>query len=391
MDVFNCPQCGAALEFERITSATVECPYCNSVVIVPADLRPAPPRAEPQPPASFREQQSNKAILILVGMIALFAGVVALAVRSSSSNKTRTGGQSSYAPTPTPKPDGYTVAFTFGGEGTGPGFFKDEMRVAVDGAGRIYVSDDTRRVQRFDASGKFINTWNIPTQTKWYTRLREGPRKLLVNTSGDVYAVVAGVVMKFDGATGEALGAAHGTDYIHDAALLPDGGMVIVSQKENDDELIHLGSDGSAAHRTHRFVSSLLDKELEVAAMRVAADGTGNAFALYAIGGLNGMHSYDYGDTAVFKFTPDGKYETRFGGEGHAPGQYGAPTTLAVDNESRVYVCESMFDQIHVFAADGRFIRTLKAPHSVDAITFDSQNNLYIAGGNKVSKLILDK
>jgi 6-bladed beta-propeller len=322
---------------------------------------------------------------------------VLIAGLSRSSNKARTGGGlPTYTPhlVPTPKPtpehDGYTVAFTFGSDGTGPGFFKDEMGVAVDGAGRIYVSDETRRVQRFDPSGKFLDTWNIPTETKWYAKLKEGPRKLLVNSSGDVYAVLAGVVMKFDGETGEALGAAHGTDYIQDATLLPDGGMLIVSQKGNDDELVHLGGDGRAAHRTHRFVSSLLDKELEVEALRVAADGTGNTYALYAIGGVNGEHSYDDEDTAVFKFTPEGKYVSRFGGEGHEPGQYGPPTMIAVDNEGRVYVCES-FNQIHVFAADGRFIRTLKSPHSVDAITFDSQNNLYVAGGNKVSKLVLDK
>ena len=72
------------------------------------------------------------------------------------------------------------------------------------------------------------------------------------------------------------------------------------------------------------------------------------------------------------------------------PGQYGPPTMIAVDNEGRVYVCES-FDRIHVYAADGRFIRTLKAPHSVEALAFDSQNNLYVAGGNKVSKLVLDR
>jgi hypothetical protein len=293
-------------------------------------------------------------------------------------------------PRPTPGPDGYTVAYTFGSQGTGPGFFKRGMGVAVDGAGSVYVSDETRRVQRFDPSGQFINTWNVPAETKWYAKLREGPRKLLADSSGDVYAVVAGVVLKLDGATGEVLGAAHGSDYVRDATLLPDGGMLIVSQKGRDDELVMLGGDGRAARRTHRFVSSQLDKQLEVEALRVAADGTGETFALYAIGGVQGEHYYDDEDTAVFKFAPDGKYVARFGGEGHEPGQYGPPTMIAVDNQSRVYVGES-FDKIHVYAPDGRFLKTLKAPHAVEAMTFDAQNNLYVAGGNKVSKLVLDK
>jgi hypothetical protein len=200
----------------------------------------------------------------------------------------------------------------------------------------------------------------------------------------------AAVRTKLDGATGEVLGAARGTDYIHDAALLPDGGMFIVSQKGNDDELVLLGGDGRAARRTHRFITSLLDKELEVEALRVAADGTGQAFALYAIGGVSGEHWYDNEDLAVFKFSPEGKYVSRFGGGGHEPGQFGVPSGLAVDNQSRVYVCEP-FDKIHVYAADGRFLQTLKAPHSDEAMAFDSQNNFYVAGGSKVSKLVLDR
>lgn len=393
MNAFTCPQCGASLEYEWITSVTVKCHYCNSMVIVPAELRPAsPPRPALQPPAPYGGVQPNKIIAAIVVLFVLAGGVGLLLSRSSNEHRAVVSippYTPRLVPTPTPKPDGYTVGFTFGSEGTDPGFFKDEMEVAVDGAGRIYVSDETRRVQRFDPSGQFINTWNIPTQTKWYARLKEGPHKLLANNSGNLYAVMAGVVLKFEGETGAALGAAHGSDYIHDAALLPDGGILIVSQKGRDDELVLLGGDGRAARRTHRFVSSLLDKQLEVGALRVAADGTGNAFALYALGGASGEHWYDDEDLAVFKFSPEGRYVSRFGGGGHEPGQFGVPSAIAVDNRGRVYVCEP-FDKIHVYAADGRFLKMLKTPHAVEALTFDAQNNLYVAGGHKVSKLLLD-
>jgi hypothetical protein len=36
--LFNCPACGAGLDYEG-DSATVECPYCHNSVVVPAEIR----------------------------------------------------------------------------------------------------------------------------------------------------------------------------------------------------------------------------------------------------------------------------------------------------------------------------------------------------------------
>jgi outer membrane protein assembly factor BamB/DNA-directed RNA polymerase subunit RPC12/RpoP len=400
MKAFNCPQCGASLEFERIENPLVRCNYCNSMVVVPAELRPTP--ASPPPPEperssadAYGDVEPKKIAVTIVALVLAAAGLGLLVSRCGRTSN-RLGLVQTPTPrftpaqTPTPKPAGYSVAYTLGGKGTGPGLFEDDMTVAVAADGQVYVSDESRRVQRFDSSGKFVNTWNIPVETKWYEKLRGGPHKLLLNSAGQLYAVLAGVILKLDGETGEVLGAAHGSDYIHDAANAPGGGLLIVSQKGEDDELVLLGGDGRAARRTHRFVSSLLDKKLEVEALRVASDGAGDTYALYAIGGVEGEHSYDDEDIAVFKYSPNGKYLARFGGEGDEPGQYGPPTTFAVDSEGRAYVCEA-FDKIHVFNPDGRFLRTLKAPHGVESLAFDAQGALYVAGGNKVSKLVLDR
>jgi len=401
LKAFNCPQCGASLEFERIDNPLVKCHYCNSVVVVPADLRPPtttpPPPAREEPPVPYAEETPKKIALAAVALLLLAGGIgLLIATNRPSNTNGRIGLVPTYTPrpvptpTPTPKPDGYAVAYTFGGEGTGPGLFKEEMSLAVDGEGRVYVSDETRRVQRFDPSGQFLNTWNIPSETKWYRKLRGGPQKLLLNERGEVYAVLAGVVLKLGGETGEVLGAAHGSDHIRDAALSPGRGLLVVSQKGDDDELVLIGGDGRAARRTHRFVSSLLDKQLEVEALRVAANGAGETYARYAIGGGAGEHWYDDEDVAVFRFSPEGKYVSRFGGQGREPGQYGPPSAIAADARGRVYVCEP-FDKIHVYESDGRYLKTLKTPHAVEALTFDAQGNLYVAGSHRVSKLVLDR
>ena len=336
-------------------------------------------------------------MLVAVALLAVAGGVGLLVATNRSSNTNRAAlvppaypPRTAPTPKPTPNPEGYRVAYTFGGEGTGPGLFKDELGVAVDGEGRVYVSDDTRRVQRFDPSGQFTNTWNIPLETKWYRKLRGGPSKIIVNERDEIYAVLAGVILKLAGETGEVLGAAHGSDYIHDAALSPGRGLLVVSQKGQDDELVLIGGDKRAAWRTHRFVSTQLDKKLEVEALRVAAGPGGEIYSLYAIGGVAGEHWYDDEDIAVFRFSPEAKYLGRFGGQGREPGQYGPPSAIAADPRGRVYVCET-FDRVHVYEPDGRFVRTLKAPHAVNALTFDAQGNLYVAGGHRVSKLVLDK
>ena len=62
--------------------------------------------------------------------------------------------------------------------------------------------------------------------------------------------------------------------------------------------------------------------------IRVAADGLGN---VYALGQFN---------DAVFKFSPDGRFLTKFGGDGDEAGQFRAPGAIAVDNQGRVYVAD---------------------------------------------------
>ena len=399
MKVFNCPQCAATLEFERLDKSWVRCQFCNSLVVVPSELRPPLPPPKDELKTSYGVSEQPKKVAFAAVVLLLVAGGIGLLIatnRPSNSNSrglvntSNTTRHTTPTPKPTPNLNGYTLAYTIGGEGTGPGLFKDSLGVAVDGEGRVYVSDETRRVQRFDPAGKFLNTWSIPLETKWYRKLRGGPTKIIVNERNEVYAVLAGVILKLAGETGEVLGAAHGSDYIHDAALSPGHGLLVVSQKGDDDELVLIGGDKRAAWRTHRFVSSQLDKKLEVEALRVAAGAGGEVYSLYAIGGVAGEHWYDDDDIAVFRFSPEGKYLARFGGQGREPGQYGPPSALAADAHGRVYVLET-FNAIHVYEPDGRFVRTLKAPHAVEALTFDAQNNLYIAGSHKVSKLVLEK
>lgn len=396
METFSCPNCGASLEVEPYRSVTVKCAHCASTVIVPESLRPQQP-AWPTNASGATPSKSFPFHVVGMALVAVLGIIWFVAARSKSdtppsvppSNQNFRIALATPTATPVPTPD-TSVALTFGGEGTGGGLFKDASEISVGGDGHIYVSDDTNRIQRFDGDGKFLNMWMIPSETKWYKKLRGHPQKLLADRSGNLYVVVTGVILKFQGNTGELLGAAHGTDYIHDACLLNEGGLVIVSAKGRDDELVKMDGTGRAVKRVHRFVSSLLDKQVSVDAMRVAADGLGNIYAVYALGDVYGEHWYDSEDLAIFKFSPDGKYITRFGSQGREAGQYQMPNAIAVDNQSRVYIGDSS-NGVHVYAADGRHLETIKTPVWVRGMALDNRNNLYVVGSNQVSRILTSK
>src|SRR5262249_30997480 len=76
---------------------------------------------------------------------------------------------------------------TFGGAGTGSGLFQDASKLAVDGAGNIYVADNkSNRIQQFDANGKFLNVWQFEGASD------KGPQALAADRAGNVYICALG-------------------------------------------------------------------------------------------------------------------------------------------------------------------------------------------------------
>jgi DNA-directed RNA polymerase subunit RPC12/RpoP len=43
---FDCPSCGAGLDYDGDDDHIVRCAYCGSAIIVPAELRPRPPQSQ---------------------------------------------------------------------------------------------------------------------------------------------------------------------------------------------------------------------------------------------------------------------------------------------------------------------------------------------------------
>jgi ribosomal protein L7/L12/DNA-binding beta-propeller fold protein YncE len=248
------------------------------------------------------------------------------------------------------------LILSFGQEGTGPGLFEHPRHIALDGQGNIYVADyRTGRIQRFDLSGNYQSLWRLENQPYIQT--------LTATRDGRVYIVHSGRIFIYEGQTGRLSGEVplpgDQQIFVDDVALTADGSLVIVA---SGDHLYRLDPFGQLNLEIPDAMSGVSgDSELNV---RVAVDGLGNIFLL---GTFN---------NAVFKYSAEGAYLTRFGGSGEEPGQFRATSAIALDSQGRVLVSDS--HGIQIFDNDGRYLEKVTIAGHAFGLVLDPQDNLYI-------------
>ncbi|HET9531798.1 MAG TPA: NHL repeat-containing protein [Blastocatellia bacterium] len=313
---------------------------------------------------------------LLGGVIAAIVGFASFFAPGSSPSQETTARPTSQTTatarvvTP-PTPAFADVALEFGAEGIGAGQFKDARSVAVDGEGRIYVGEYTGgRVQVFDSQGRFLTQWLVD------------PKPVLLNLAadrkGNVYVVHPGSIIRYEGATGRLLGevpkqAANRFEYYEDVFVALDGSLFAIS---GNHKIVRISPEGEI-----KVVVDVREKTGEnVSLDRVAVDGTGNIYAL------------DRSGTVVFKFSPDGRFISRFGGRGDQPGQFISPHNIAVDGKGRVYVSDSG-RAVNVFDSGGRFIDSFGGRELVFGLAVTDNDEIFTAqrNRNKIVKFVLRK
>jgi len=385
IDTFDCPRCGAAIKLSHPAEKTITCPFCNSSVIVPKELRST--AVQPQVVISTMQPEDQKnlrrgilgalgittaipALAGCLGLIVALAGVgVALYFTLTPAISETTIGpildNSPLEPSPTP---GYAeLVLTFGGEGTGPGLMEDARSIAVDSEGNIYVAQYLGgRVQQFDSTGKYLTQFLVDPKLPLSS--------MAVDRQGILLIVQRGAITRYQGGSGTVDSAViYPADLsFEDISLAPDGGLV-TSVYQNRDDIVVLAPDGSVTRTIEAAISGVSgDSELD---MKVAMDGLGN---IYALGTFN---------DAVFKFGPDGKFMNRFGEQGDEPGQFTAPSSIAVDGQSRVYITD--FKGVQVFSSDGRYLGVIDVDGAASGLAFDAQGALYVVARTHVYKYLL--
>ena len=324
MKTFDCPKCGAPVTYEPnvFRGGPLRCAYCKSQLQPPDELHGLQARVIDINIGPEVRATASKAIWVMVlvplVIVVVIVGVVLAGVFGALAPLIKSSGSSrSPIASPSGSKDANAIGrevLKFGSQGIGPGLMKDARSIAVDGQGKIYVGEYLGgRVQVFDASGNFVTQWMVD---------RKMPlRGLAADRKGAVYIAQKGIITRYEGETGKALGEIPYSDGwgFDDVVVAPDGGLVC-SWYKNRDDIVRFSADGQVVRTIRAAISTPADRsELST---RVAIDGLGNIY---------GLGSFTNG---VFKFGSDGKFLNRFGGQGNQPGQFQAVQAIAVDLET---------------------------------------------------------
>ena len=380
---FNCPSCGGPL---TITGSEVEvvCPYCGTHVLVPEELRskPAAPVA-PQPivqpeviivpqytmPSARPYRARRSGCGGLVFMLLILAGVIGYVLRANPGLIGELSGQM-VPPKRTSAPaNAYPGAILTGDFGSGPGHFSNISHFAVDPAGHFFISESsTFRIQKFDASGKYIGSWDVDSGNS-----TTGPNDLAADNNGNIYAVEDSAILKYDN-NGKQLGKytdldKYGAgDHYEKIAVSPQGSLWAITFGNG---LLHLDSQGKILDRIADPISSQFPGSNAMLASvdHLTIDKSGNIYMLAS----------DTVHEKVLVFSPDGKkLLAKFGDSGDTPGKFKNPQAIAVDDQGRVYV--SQFNGLQVLDSQGRYLRNLplRANTSPQAMQYDGKGSLFV-------------
>lgn len=411
---FNCPNCGAPLDYDG-SSATVRCSFCDTSVMVPPELRQKPPTRtyppagskvqieinRPEGSAAIRSRRRGCLVGITLTSVALFIlGLVAIPMFLSWRSdqmaasvmdpadllKTQMAEEALATPTlepseipPSPTPSFAQLVTTFGEQGIGPGLLNRAEYLSIDGSGTVYVADyQDGRIQAFDASGKYLHGWQVGDENTFI-------HGMAAAHDGTLYVAYDGDINRFTGSTGEPLGKldyANGPEF-GDLAVLTDGGVagvwyegrwgIITSLAGHRDDLVWFDSKGKTTHRLESFISG--QTGYPALDTKIAIDGLGTVYAL----------STDQG--VIFKFNSQGKFIDRIDPQGGESSGLSRAECITVDGRGRVYIGGGK--QVAIYSPEGRFLMSFPTDEQVQAMAFNMEGDLYTLSGETVSRYTL--
>lgn len=228
--------------------------------------------------------------------------------------------------------------------------------VAVDGDGRVYVTDHDRdRVLVTDSNGAPLGAWT--TDPEFERRRLDNPVGLAIDRDGNVVVALsagAGVASYTPSGVlvdrwGTSTPGPEEFREIRDVEIGRSGDVYVLDSRLA--RVQHFTIDG-------QFVGVWGTAGLDPGELRapgdLAIDANGRVFVV------------DSGNRTVQVFTANGRLRWAFGQNGNSPGQFLRPRSLALGRHGHVLVLDPSREKVLEFSAHGGFIRewTIRVPGS---------------------------
>ena len=190
----------------------------------------------------------------------------------------------------------------FGTAGDGNGEFRWPCGLAIDGEGRVYVSDEQlRRISVFTDSGDFVTSW---------------------------------------GTHGSGQGELNGPSGI---AFDPDDNLLVSDARNHRVQRFTKDGQFLAEFGSHGNGEGQFDLP-----WGLAADADGDVFVA------------DWGNDRVQRFSSDGRFVAQYGSSGRGDGEFMRPSSVVVDRDGYIYVADWGNERVQVLDPDGRFVQKLR-------------------------------
>jgi DNA-binding beta-propeller fold protein YncE len=227
-----------------------------------------------------------------------------------------------------------------------PGQFNQPWGIAVDKSGNVYVADTwDYRIQKFDASGKFLTEWGSNGDTRGDPKVNPtqfyGPRAIAVDAQGNVLVTDTGNkrVLKFS-PTGEPLAQFGGVGSGNGQFQEPVGigidsqGNIYVADTWNQ----RIQKFDSGLNYVAQWPVQAWDGQSIVNKPYLAVSPDGSVFVT------------DPEGARIIKFSSDGQLQAVFGTPGTDLSSFSLPTGLAFDTQGNLYVADSGNHRVMVFS-----------------------------------------
>ncbi len=402
-----CPQCGGKItDYSPLENFAV-CEYCSTQFVIEPEKQAAAsasPTADDSPTAEESLDPYDPLGKIACAFLLIFFVIGVVVSNNNWSRQTYSSPDLlKYMPAdPVAAPPAKANLLEFGGTGAGDGLFQNASALAVDARGRIYVGDESLRVQQFNEQGRLLKFWRIPAQT-YFFKFARGIKKIAVDETDALYVLVDGTLLIYgtdDSGTPATLKPASNAS-IEDFVLRPDGTILLVSRDKTIEKLDFFDNKRKLRRSVKGFYSNAvagltLPRKTGLGAIRSAVNGAGNIYSIYALDNPNDYLRYNNQvNLLISRFTPEGKFVDEILPTKDSRG-------IEFDNQGRVYLSHSdpvaQTDVINVFSITNISAETIgKTPlvqevatvgnlPRVKAFALDRQNNIYILSGDKVFK-----